>query len=79
MARNVLEVKQLMDSAMSIASLRMPASEVVEVLTTLDEISLSAEQATKLQLLIPNEDQIKLLEENRAVAEELSKEEQYLL
>ena len=48
MARNVLEVKQLMDSAMSIASLRMPASEVVEVLTTLDEISLSAEQATKL-------------------------------
>lgn len=64
---------------MSIASLRIPASEVVEALTTLDDISLNAEQATKLSLIIPNEEQMKLLEENRAVAEELSKEEQYLL
>jgi len=68
-----------MDAAMSIASLRIPASEVVEALTTLDDISLNAEQATKLSLIIPNEEQMKLLEENRAVAEELSKEEQYLL
>lgn len=64
---------------MSIASLRIPASEVVEALTTLDDISLNAEQATKLSLIIPNEEQMKLLEENRTVAEELSKEEQYLL
>jgi formin 2 len=68
-----------MDAAMSIASLRIPASEVVEALTTLDDISLNAEQATKLSLIIPNEEQMKLLEENRTVAEELSKEEQYLL
>jgi len=79
MARNVLEMKQIADTAMTVASLRLPASDVVDALTALDDISLNTEQAAKLLIIVPNAEQEKILEDNRAFAEELTKEEQYLL
>ena len=64
---------------MAIASLRVPAPDVVEALSTLDELALNAEQAEKVRLIVPEPEQAKLLEDNRAKADELTKEEQYLL
>ena len=42
-ARNVLEIKQINDIAMAMASLRVPASEIVDALIMVDDYSLSAE------------------------------------
>ena len=64
---------------MAIASLRVPAPDVVDALSTLDEFALTAEQAEKIRLIVPEPEQEKLLEDNRAHAEELTKEEQYLI
>ena len=51
---------------MAIASLRVPAPDVVEALSTLDELALTAEQAEKVRLIVPEPEQAKLLEDNRA-------------
>ena len=64
---------------MAIASLRIPANDVVEALSTLDELALTSEQAEKIRLIVPEPEQEKLLEDNRDKADELTKEEQYLL
>ena len=50
---------------MAIASLRVPAADVVEALTTLDELALTSEQAEKIKIMVPEPEQEKLLEENR--------------
>lgn len=42
-ARSVLELKQICDTAMALASLRVPASDVVDALSTLDEFALTGE------------------------------------
>ena len=60
---------------MTIASLRLPAADVVEALATCDEYALNTDQASKLALIVPQPEQSKLLEDNREVADELSKEE----
>ena len=77
--RTVLEIKQINDIAMAKASLRLSAADVVDALSIVEDFSLSAEQVQKLALIVPRPEQEKLLEDNRASAAELSKEEQYLL
>ena len=79
MCRAVLETKFLNDTAMALASLRIPAQDVVDALLAVDDFALNAEQASKLALIIPSPEQEKLLEANRPKALELTKEEQYLL
>lgn len=64
---------------MSIASLRMKASDIVDGLTTLDDYAINSEQALKLLLIIPDNETTKMLEENRSIAHELTKEEQFLM
>lgn len=64
---------------MAISSLRMPASDVYDALSTLDDFTLNEDQIQKVCLMIPEADLVKQLEDNRADADELSKEEQYLL
>lgn len=39
---------------MTIASLRIPAADVVEALSTCDEYALNSDQASKLALIVPN-------------------------
>ena len=70
--RTVLEPKHIMDSAMAIASAKLTATEVVDALTSLDDLTLNAEAAEKILRIFPDEAQTKLLEENRDKAEELS-------
>ena len=43
MCRTVLEVKQINDAAMAIASLRIPSADIVEALSTCDDFALNAE------------------------------------
>ena len=43
MARSVLDQKQINDTAMALASLRIPASDIVDALTLVDDISLNAD------------------------------------
>lgn len=57
----------------------MPASDVYDALSTLDDFTLNEDQIQKVCLMIPEADLVKQLEDNRAAADELSKEEQYLL
>lgn len=57
----------------------MPASDVYDALSTLDDFTLNEDQIQKVCLMIPEADLVKQLEDNRADADELSKEEQYLL
>lgn len=64
---------------MSMASLRMNPHDIVNGLTTLDDYAVNAEQVTKLLLVIPDDETIKVLEQNRSIATELTKEEQFLL
>lgn len=64
---------------MAISSLRMPATDVYDALSTLDDFTLNEDQIQKVCLMIPEPDLVKQLEDNRAAADELSKEEQYLL
>ena len=78
-ARNVLEVKQITEIAFAIASLRMSSQDVYDALITLDDFALNEEQVSKINLIIPEPEQEKLLEDNRAAAAELTNEEQYLL
>ena len=75
MCRAVLETKFLNDTAMALASLRIPAQDVVDALLAVDDFALNAEQASKLALIIPSPEQEKLLEANRPKALELTKEE----
>lgn len=60
--KTILDAKQINDTAMALASLRMPANEVVEALMTLDEFSLNTESINKVQLVIPAQEQIDQLE-----------------
>ena len=60
---------------MAISSLRMPASDVYDALSTLDDFTLNEDQIQKVCLMIPEADLVKQLEDNRAAADELSKEE----
>lgn len=64
---------------MTLASLRIPAPDVVDALTMVDDVLINADQAQKLTSIMPTQEQEKLLEDNRACASELTKEEQYLL
>ena len=57
----------------------MPATDVYDALSTLDDFMLNEDQIQKVCLMIPEPDLVKQLEDNRAAADELSKEEQYLL
>ena len=57
----------------------MPATDVYDALSTLDDFTLNEDQIQKVCLMIPEPDLVKQLEDNRAAADELSKEEQYLL
>ena len=43
----------------------MPAADVVEALSTLDELALTSEQTEKIRIMVPKPEQEKLLEENR--------------
>lgn len=45
----------------------------------MDDLALNAEQCSKLALVVPIPEEEKLLEENRSKADELTKEEQYLI
>ena len=42
---------------MAIASLRIPAPDVVDALSTLDEFALNADQADKIKLIVPEPEQ----------------------
>ena len=56
----------IQDLAMTIASLRMPAAEVYEALSNLDEFALKDEQIEKVRIMIPSPEIQKQLEDNRA-------------
>lgn len=79
MARSVLEAKRIADATMTLASLRVPAADVVDALSTLDEFALTGDQCEKIKLIVPGPEEEKLLEDNRSKAEELTVEEQYML
>ena len=53
MQRTVLDVKQINDIAMALASLRVAASDVVDALIIVEDFSLSAEQVQKIALIVP--------------------------
>ena len=78
-ARAILEPKMIQDLAMTIASLRMPATEVYEALSSLDEFALKDEQIEKVRIMIPSLEIQKQLEDNRASFYQLTTQEQYLL
>ena len=71
-------MKKINDVAIQMSSFKMTPSELVEQLLTIDDY-LNEEQLTKLILMSPNEEEEKILKESISIADELSKQEQFLI
>lgn len=79
MCRSVLEQKVINDTAVAIMSLRLSSQEIIEYLTSLDDFSLNADKTEIIAKMFTDPEIEKTLEANRADAEDLTKEENYML
>ena len=77
--KNVLESKKINDVAIQLSSFKTAPSEIVDALLSVDEVALTEEHLSKLFKMAPNEEEAKTLEENKAIASELSEQEQFLI
>ena len=75
MTRSVLDQKQINDTAVIIMNLRLPSSEVIEYLTSMDDYSLNGDKTEVISRMYPKPEEEKLLEANRADYENLTKQE----
>ena len=77
--KNVLEAKKINDVAIQLSSFKTAPSEIVDALLSVDEVALTEEHLTKLLKMAPNDEEEKTLRDNKAIASELSDQEQFLL
>ena len=77
--KNVLEAKKIQDVSIQLSSMKVAPSEIVDSLLAIDEYNLSEDQLAKLLRMSPNAEEEKVLKENIAISDQLSKQEQFLL